>query len=43
MFQTKVAEKIKTHILFSIIIFSKIMPFYDIKWKKYDSVIRTQK
>jgi len=27
MFQTKVVEKIKTHILCSVTIFSKIVPF----------------
>jgi hypothetical protein len=27
MFQTEVAEKIKTHVLYSINIFSKVVPF----------------
>jgi len=33
MFQTKVGEKIKTHILCSVTFFSKIVPFYEIMWK----------
>jgi hypothetical protein len=33
MFQTKVVEKIKTHILFSVHIFPKIMLFFETMWK----------
>jgi hypothetical protein len=33
MFQTKVVEKIKTHILCSITFFSEIRDVYEILWK----------
>jgi len=33
MFQTKVTEKIKTHILCSIIFFSENRAVYEIMWK----------
>jgi hypothetical protein len=39
MFQTKFVEKIKTHILCSITVFSKIVLFYEIIWK--DVVMRS--
>ena len=35
MFQTKVVEKIKTHILCSVIFFSENRAVYEIMWKKY--------
>ena len=35
MFHTKVVEKIKTHILCSVTFFPKIVPFFEIMWKKY--------
>jgi uncharacterized membrane protein len=34
MFQTKVVDKIKTRVLFSVT-FSKIMPFFEIMWKSF--------
>jgi hypothetical protein len=37
MFQTKVAEKIKTHILYLIAIFSKNRAVYEIMWKNWQS------
>jgi hypothetical protein len=39
MFQTKVVEKIKTHLVFKII-FPKIVPFFR-KVKKYDRARQT--
>jgi len=33
MFQTKVVEKIKTHILFSVTFLFIRLVFYEIKWK----------
>jgi hypothetical protein len=35
MFQTKVLEKNKTHVLCSITFFSKKVFFYEIKWKNF--------
>ena len=42
MFQTKVVEKIKTHILHSGFFFSKIVFFYEIIWKKCGRAGRPQ-
>jgi len=33
MFRTNVVEGIKKHVLFPVIFFSKIVPFYEIMWK----------
>jgi len=41
MFQTKVVEKIKTHILRSITLFEN-RAVYDITWKKYCGAGRPQ-
>jgi hypothetical protein len=35
MFQTKVAEKIKTHILCSVTFFFENLAVYEKMWKKY--------
>jgi len=35
MFQKKVEEKIKTHILFPVTFVPENPAFYDIMWKKY--------
>jgi hypothetical protein len=37
MFQTKVVEKIKTHILGPITFFPENSAVYEITWKKYDT------
>jgi hypothetical protein len=42
MFQTKVVEKIKTHISFSIMFFSQNRAVYDKMWKKYCRSGRTR-
>jgi hypothetical protein len=33
MFQTKVVEKVKTHILCSVTFFSEIVAFYEVMWR----------
>ena len=40
MFQTKVVEKIKTHILYSNF-FNENHAFYEIMWKKYGTARHT--
>ena len=40
MFQTKVVEKIKTHILCSVTFFiPKFMPFNEMVWKKTQNIL----
>ena len=42
MFQTKVVEKIKTHILCSVIFFFEILALYEIMWKDFAEPDRPQ-
>jgi len=42
MFQTKVVDKIKTHILYSIIFFPKNCAIYEVMWKNSVELVRPQ-